>query len=77
MAKAQRINVESIPTKDMRHIDLTLTVEEAEALLCVTRYIGGNGRHSGRRHMDNIAQALRLVGVQAVGDVTGGIDFES
>jgi hypothetical protein len=63
MAKARRVEVESKPTKDMRDVQLTLSVAEAETLLDITQNIGGSTQTSRRVHTDRIESALRSAGV--------------
>jgi hypothetical protein len=76
MAKAQRINVESKPTKDVRDVQLTLSVEEAETLRLVVRLVAGNRENTPRKHTDAIDSALRDAGVSVSAVMaTGSIGF--
>lgn len=60
------------------YLTLELTKEEAQALADITDFIGGHKDTTRRGHYDNIAAALKAVGVVAldrVRDITGGIKF--
>ena len=59
MAKAVRVH------SDNRDVQLTLTVQEAEVLLFVTKRIGGMPEMTPRGHMDQIGYALSEAGVES------------
>lgn len=49
--------------------ELTLTAEEAGALLRVTSYIGGCPYNSARKHIESIAKALNKDDVEPIGEI--------
>lgn len=60
MAKAT-VRTESVPK--ITGVTLELSQEEAETLSAIGEFVGGDVKHSRRKHMDSINNALRSVGI--------------
>lgn len=62
MAKA------TVTTKkpEVEKVHLTLSAEEADALVVLFDYVGGSPADSGRKHIDAIDKALRTLGIAPV-----------
>ncbi|MCY0963018.1 hypothetical protein [Streptomyces sp. H27-H5] len=61
MAEAKQ-NTRTITEKT---VTLTLSVEEAEALVAITSRVGGHQSRSPRQHTDAVMAALKKAGVRA------------
>ena len=64
--KAERIEGEVKVIKEESFI-LTLTREEAETLLRISKMIAGDPKNSRRGHVDSIREALEDLGVEDIG----------
>ncbi|MEV6419041.1 hypothetical protein [Streptomyces sp. NPDC051662] len=70
MADAQRTTVEKqvVETKKIPSFTLTLTEEEAMALVALSANVKGNAENSPRKHTDAVYYALKSAGVSTYGN---------
>lgn len=68
--KAKRIP-DTSPKPPPILIEITMTESEAESLLAITRRIGGEPKHTRRKHTDDLGRALVSAGVMLPSAGTG------